>query len=186
MKRTSLILVTASILQLVACADIHKNKATKTPNRVFVIADQYRASALGFLEIEPVITPNLDRFANEGLVFSNATSTIPTCSPYRAMLFTGNYYTNNNVPANCNSNRPGVKLRMHDTTLLDALVNSGYYVGYIGKWHLEDPFEPYVPSGNNRGVGKTNWEEWTPPERRHGSPPEWRAITIKWILENII
>jgi len=132
------------------------------------MADQYRATAMGFRGIEPVITPSLDKFAAEGVVFTHATSTIPVCSPYRAMLFTGMYYTRNNVPTNCHSNSPGVNLRMQDTTLLDALVSSGYEVGYIGKWHLEEPVEPYVPSGNNGGPGQMNWEEWTPPERRHG------------------
>jgi len=123
---------------------------------------------MGFVGKEPVKTPTLDKFAEESIYFPQAASNYPICSPFRAMLFTGNYYTKNNVPANCYTNSPGVKLRRTDTTLLDALVNSGYYVGYIGKWHLEEPFEPFVPSGNNGGVGKLNWEEWTPPERRHG------------------
>ncbi|HUS85683.1 MAG TPA: sulfatase [Bacteroidales bacterium] len=138
------------------------------PNIVFIMADQYRTAALGFLEQDPVITPNIDRLASEGIFFSNATSTMPVCSPYRAMLMTGNYYTINNVPMNCLSDNPGNYLRTDDNTILDALAASGYNVGYIGKWHLEEPKEPYVTSGNNAGPGKANWEEWTPPERRHG------------------
>lgn len=167
-NRVSFSLFSLLGLLMIGCNVNQENKLQKAPNLVFVIADQYRASAMGFLGKEPVITPQIDRFANEGVVFSNATSTIPVCSPYRAMLFTGKYYTNNNVPVNCYSDSPGVKLRRNDTTLLDALVRSGYDVGYIGKWHLEEPFEPYVPSGNNGGTGGSNWEEWTPPERRHG------------------
>jgi arylsulfatase A-like enzyme len=151
------------------CADSEKNRQQNTPNLVFVMADQFRASAMGFLGEEPVVTPNLDRMAGEGLVFTNATSTMPICSPYRAMLFTGKYYTHNSVPTNCHNRSPGVKLRRNDTTLLDALAGSGYSVGYIGKWHLEEPFEPYVPLVNNAGTDGWIWEEWTPPERRHGA-----------------
>ena len=43
----------------------------------------------------------------------------------------------------------------------------GYALGYVGKWHLDAPHEPYVPSYNNP-VNGTKWNEWTPPERRHG------------------
>ena len=120
------------------------------------------------MEEDPVITPNIDKLASEGVVFSNATSTIPVCSPFRGMLLTGNFYTVNNLPQNCNSNHPGIFLRTEDYTLLDALNDNNYDVAYIGKWHLEEPKEPFVESGNNGGPGKNNWEEWTPPERRHG------------------
>jgi len=150
----------------------HLNSGCKhtgdSPNIVFIFPDQYRSAAMGFMEQDPVITPNIDRLASQGLVFTDATSTMPVCSPYRAMLMTGNYYTVNNVPLNCLSANPGNFLRSDDHTILDALVDADYYVGYIGKWHLEEPFEPYVSSGNNGGPGKDNWEEWTPPERRHG------------------
>ena len=95
MNRILIIVIIVANMLMVGCTDNQKRKDQKTPNLVFVMADQYRASAMGFLDKEPVITPNLDRFANEGLVFSNATSTFPICSPYRAMLFTGNYYTKN-------------------------------------------------------------------------------------------
>ncbi|TFH38807.1 MAG: DUF229 domain-containing protein, partial [Bacteroidia bacterium] len=140
----------------------------KAPNIVFIFPDQYRSAAMGFMNQDPVITPNIDRLASEGLVFTDATSTMPVCSPFRAMLMTGNYYTVNNVALNCLSANPGNFLRTDDNTILDALAEADYSVGYIGKWHLEEPYEPYVESGNNGGPGKDNWEEWTPPERRHG------------------
>lgn len=41
-----------------------------------------------------------------------------------------------------------------------------YRTGYIGKWHLDSPYKPYVDTYNNRG--KVAWNEWCPPERRHG------------------
>ena len=133
----------ALIISVILVATSCKREEEK-PNIVFLFPDQYREAAMGFMKQDPVITPNIDRFATEGLVFTNATSTMPVCSPFRAMLMTGNYYTVNNVPLNCLSNNPGNFLRADDYTLLDALVEAGYYVGYIGKWHLEEPYEPYV------------------------------------------
>jgi N-acetylglucosamine-6-sulfatase len=59
------------------------------PNLVFVFPDEFRSQAVGFANQDPVITPNLDAFAKESLVFSDAVSNRPVCSPYRAMLFSG-------------------------------------------------------------------------------------------------
>ncbi|MBT3749680.1 MAG: sulfatase-like hydrolase/transferase, partial [Bacteroidetes bacterium] len=74
-------MVIVGILLLGSCT----NKSTP-PNLLFVFPDQMRASTLGFMEKEPVMTPHLDRFASEGLVLTNAVSNAPVCSPYRAMM----------------------------------------------------------------------------------------------------
>jgi arylsulfatase A-like enzyme len=39
-------------------------------------------------------------------------------------------------------------------------------MGYIGKWHLDNPYKPYIDCANN--VGDPKWNEWCPPDRRHG------------------
>lgn len=48
----------------------------------------------------------------------------------------------------------------------DVLKDKNYRTGYVGKWHLDSPYKPYVDTYNNRG--ETAWNEWCPPERRHG------------------
>jgi arylsulfatase A-like enzyme len=140
----------------------------KSPNLVFVFPDQMRGQAMGFLGEEPVITPNLDRFSKESAVFTNAVSNYPVCSPYRGMLMTGQYPHTNGVTINCNSRSAPfrVELKQDSNCWSDILKSKGYSLGYIGKWHLEAPYKPYVDSYNNRGEVK--WNEWTKPDRRHG------------------
>jgi arylsulfatase A-like enzyme len=142
--------------------------ATKQPNLVLVFPDQMRGSALGFLGEEPVLTPNLDRFAEQSLVLPHAVANYPVCSPYRAMLMTGKYPHSNHVIGNCNSQTApfGVELRAGERCWSDVLKDDGYNLGYIGKWHLDAPHAPYVDCANNRGELK--WNEWCAPQRRHG------------------
>lgn len=138
------------------------------PNLVFVFADQMRGTAMGFLGEEPVVTPHLDRFAQQSIVFTQAASNYPVCSPYRAMLLTGQYPHHNRVISNCLSRTApyGVELQADAKCWSDVLKDFGYSLGYIGKWHLEAPYKPYIDCANNRG--NVAWNEWTPPDRRHG------------------
>ena len=142
--------------------------ASQRPNLLFVFPDQMRGSAMGFLGEEPVLTPSLDRFASQSRVFSQAVANYPVCSPCRAMLMTGLYPHSNGVLGNCTSHNAlyGVELRADERCWSDVLAEQGYSLGYIGKWHLDAPHIPYIDTANNRGEVK--WNEWCPPERRHG------------------
>lgn len=127
-----------------------------------------RGQALGCLGEDPVVTPNLDRFAAESLVLRQAVSNYPVCSPFRAILMTGKFPHKNGVLSNCTSHSApyGVQLRQTDRCWSDVLRDQGYSLGYIGKWHLDSPHAPYVKCKNNQG--RTKWNEWCPPQRRHG------------------
>lgn len=135
------------------------------PNLLFIFPDQYRAHAMGFMGEDPVLTPHLDRLASESVVCVNAVSTMPLSSPYRGMLMTGKYPHHNNVQTNCNTyaNRFGTCLREDETAFSDILDAAGYYCGYIGKWHLDQPEGPL-----SRSWQTAEWDAYTPPgPRRH-------------------
>ena len=155
---------------LVACnaSPPPRVETARRPNLLFLLADQWRGQALGFLGQEKVQTPHLDAMAREGLVLTEAVSNYPVCSPYRAMLMSGQYPFQNGVYSNCNSKTTehGCELRQETTCWSDVLAARGYRTGYVGKWHLESPRAPFVESYNNSP--KFAWNEWTPPERRHG------------------
>ena len=107
----------------------------RRPNLLFVFPDQMRGQAMGFMGEDPVITPNLDRFAEEGVVFTQAAVNYPVCSPYRGMLLTGKYPHSNGVLANCNTNgaEHGYELASDARCWSDVLHDQGYSLGYIGK-----------------------------------------------------
>lgn len=135
------------------------------PNVLVIMTDQQQGKALGCLGEVPVKTPNLDRLAEDGVVFTNAVSNYPVSSPARGMFMTGMYPLANHVTANCyTATAPyGVELSQDAVCWSDCLKSAGYSLGYLGKWHLDAPHKPYVS-----GVEDGEWNEWCPPERRHG------------------
>ena len=109
------------------------------------------------------------RPSRPNLVFiTDAVSSYPVSSPARAMLMTGMYPAANGVTGNCNSqNTPyGVELSKEAVCWSDVLKEEGYRTAYIGKWHLDAPYRPYVDTYNNKG--EVAWNEWCPPDRRPG------------------
>jgi arylsulfatase A-like enzyme len=143
------------------------NKTAK-PNIVVILVDQWRGQAQGYMQKEKVFTPNVDALANEGVALTQMVSNYPVCSPARAMFFSGTWPFKNKVHANCNSKSApyGVALPTDIVCWSDVLKQQGYSNGYIGKWHLDAPYQPYIPVANN--VGDVAWDEWTPFDRRHG------------------
>lgn len=138
------------------------------PNLLVVMADQFRGNAMGFRGVESVKTPNFDKFAKQAVVFNQAVSGYPVSSPARGMFLSGAYPHSNGVIANCQSQTAtqDVELKEDMVCWSDVLRSEGYNTAYIGKWHLDKPYKPYVNCANNWGA--IAWNEWCPPERRHG------------------
>lgn len=148
-------------------AFLSKANAQQKSNLIIILTDQWRGQALGFERKEYVMTPKLDEFAKKSLVLQQMVSNYPVCSPARAMLMTGQYPLRNKVYSNVNSSSApfGIELPKDIVCWSDVLKANGYSNGYIGKWHLDSPHKPYIPTSNNTDVA---WNEWTPPDRRHG------------------
>lgn len=129
------------------------------PNVVFILADQWRAQELGYAGSENVLTPNLDALAEESLVFHNAVSVSPVCTPWRASFLTGQYPLTNGIFYN---DKP---LPTDAVTAGKIYKNEGYATGYIGKWHLnghkrgEDSFAARdLPVPKDRRQGFDYWK----------------------------
>jgi arylsulfatase len=89
-------------------------------------------------------TPNLVKFASEGMRFTNLDSANPVCSPSRASLLTGRYPTRVGVPRVLFP-KDIDGLNLDETTLANMLKAKGYKTCAIGKWHLGLP-EKYLPT----------------------------------------
>ena len=116
------------------------------PNLVFVFADQWRAQDIGYMRNNEVMTTTLDKLSERSIIFSNAVSTCPVSSPFRASLITGMYPLTTGIFYNDKPLNPDIK------SIAKIYHDAGYNTGYIGKWHVD-------------GHGRTSF---IPRERRQG------------------
>jgi N-acetylglucosamine-6-sulfatase len=106
-------------------------QATKKRNVIFILTDDHRYDALGFLKSQPWLqTPQMDRMAREGAHFKNAFVTTALCSPSRASVLTGVYAHRHRIVDN---NTP---IPEGTTFFPSHLQKNGYKTGFFGKWHM--------------------------------------------------
>jgi arylsulfatase A-like enzyme len=106
------------------------------PNVIFLLIDQVRADALGaYGGGKNVTTPHMDRLAREGVLFTNAISSTPLCTPYRGMFMTGRYPTHTGLVLNW------VEANPKERSIAHAFGDAGYDTGFLGKWHLAAGFK---------------------------------------------
>ncbi|MBL8213254.1 MAG: sulfatase [Bryobacterales bacterium] len=117
---------------LAAPAALQAQARAAKPNIVFVLIDDMRWDCLSILGHPIVKTPNIDRLAKEGVLFSNAFVTTPLCSPARGSFLTGRYVRSHGVKDNTDNNELSHKL----ITWPRLLQDSGYETAYVGKWHM--------------------------------------------------
>lgn len=116
------------------------------PNVLFILTDQWRKQALGYMHQDPVRTPHLDALSQWGFSFDNAVSSNPVSGPNRACIFTGLYTINNGLWANRASIDPAEPSAMG--TVFKA---AGYRTGYIGKWHMNGVVDMVADSTRRLG-----------------------------------
>lgn len=115
------------------------------PNLLFILTDQWRASAFGHASDEVVRTPHIDQLASEGAVCSRAYAANPVCTPNRACLLTGRYSHQTGMITN------NLMLPPEETCWPQIFAAAGYSTHYIGKWHIDGEAKPgYVPPGWRR------------------------------------
>ena len=129
--------------------------AGSQPNILFIFLDDYGWRDCGFMGSDFYETPNLDKLASEGMVFTNAYAGAANCAPSRACLLSGQYSPRHkifNVGTSLRGNPkhsklkhiPGTNVLATDIkTWAHLLHESGYRTGSIGKWHLSKDPLPY-------------------------------------------
>ena len=137
--------------------------AVRKPNFVFILVDDMGWMDVGCYGSRYYETPNIDKLARQGMLFTDAYAANPLCSPTRASILTGKYPARMKITAPAGhlpklpANRPLLGkqaqpwqktvtpisrryLPLEERTIAEALRETGYETGFIGKWHLgKDP-----------------------------------------------
>lgn len=106
------------------------------PNLIVIMTDDQGQWAMGAYGNQDIHTPNMDRIASEGALFTDAICVTPVCSASRAAYFTGLYPTQLGITDWISPIEAQQGLGLKHATWPQALQKHGYRTGLIGKWHL--------------------------------------------------
>lgn len=107
------------------------------PNILWICTDQQRFDSLRCYGNKKIDTPNIDRLAEEGVLFENAYCQSPVCSPSRASFLTGRY------PRTCGVRQNGQRIPETERLISRIYADHGYTCGLAGKLHI-GPCHPSV------------------------------------------
>lgn len=132
----------------------------KKPNIVFIQTDQQRADTLSIYGGKDCRTPVLDQFAQESVVFQNAYTSCPICTPARSSLQTGLYPSRNGMLTNTYGQGCVVNELPDTPDLLSRrLQQQNYSMGYTGKWHLGTGPQVAETVQFQKNMGKVHFAE---------------------------
>ena len=150
----------ALVVAVSVCAQVFgaASMTPPKPNVIVFLVDDMGWADCGIYGSKYYETPNIDRFAQRALRFTDAYAQ-PLCSPTRASLLTGKYSARHGVtsatghqapqspgyqflPDSAAANRPVITpesknyLDASEYTLAEALRDAGWRTAHVGKWHL--------------------------------------------------
>jgi arylsulfatase A-like enzyme len=120
------------LLALMLSAAPQAFSAETKPNIIYLMLDEWGYFESGHMGSKDLLTPNIDRFAGEGMRFTNALAGAPVCGPTRCVLLTGLHSGHTSMRAN-NGFAP---IREDEPTLASMLKSRGYATGGFGKWGI--------------------------------------------------
>ena len=158
-------------------------RSERRPNIIYILADDLGYNELGCYGQDKIRTPNLDRLAEEGMLFTQHYAGSPVCAPSRCTLLTGRHpghaYIRDNDEMQERGdvwNDPSIEgqrpLPEGTVTIGTALQAAGYSTGAIGKWGLGGPDD----TGHPNKQGFDHWYGYLCQREAHNYyPPHlWR------------
>jgi arylsulfatase A-like enzyme len=146
MKKTLLLLAAG----LMACSLVAQENKLGKPNVVLIYADDLGIGDVGAYGGKGLKTPNMDKIARQGVLFTNAYATSATCTPSRYSLLTGDYPWRNKRVQVLSGDAP-LLISTDQVTLPKMMKNAGYRTAVVGKWHL------------GMGNGNVDWNQQVSP-----------------------
>ena len=141
----------ALILLFFSCNSMtSKKKQSEKPNIIVVVIDDAGYADFGFMGSKDLETPNIDRLAKRGVIFTDAHVTSTVCAPSRAGLITGKYQQRFGFEANGTGSKESGEIGLADNviTIADVFQQNDYKTIALGKWHLGYNEDDHP---NNRG-----------------------------------
>jgi arylsulfatase A len=123
--------ITAAALPLAAHSYGKPANLPRKPNIIYILADDLGYGDLGCYGQQKIKTPNLDRMASEGMLFTQHYAGTAVSAPSRCSLLTGMHTGHTIIRGNAN-----VSLSEQEVTLAKCLKDAGYTTGAFGKWGL--------------------------------------------------
>ncbi|MBI9016751.1 MAG: sulfatase [Phycisphaerae bacterium] len=129
----------------------------RKPNIIFFLVDDMGWRDCGFMGSKYYETPNMDKLASQGMIFTNAYANAANCAPTRACFLSGKFpmthgiYTVGSSSRGKSNTRRLIPVTNNDTlatshtTIAEALKPAGYTSLSIGKWHMGT--NEYSPTG---------------------------------------
>jgi len=176
MKKITLLFLTSFIL-LFACNNQEQISSDSKPNILFILADDFGYHDMSVMGSEFYETPNIDRIANEGMIFTDGYAACQVCSPSRASIMSGKFPARHGITDWIGA-RTGEEWRkagrhnqllppeyIHNLpheyiTLPEALKEVGYKTFFAGKWHIGG--KGSWPEDHGFDINKGGWDVGSP------------------------
>jgi arylsulfatase A-like enzyme len=131
MKLFKNLFIFSAILVFFGCqTKVVTKQINQKPNIIFIMSDDHAYQAISAYDDKLIQTPNIDRIANEGMLFTNASVTNSICAPSRAVILTGKHSHINGKIDNLS------KFDMTNVTFPQLLQKAGYQTAMFGKLHF--------------------------------------------------
>ena len=145
MKNSLLFIPTLLIPTTSMFAENNVKQEINRPNIVYILADDLGIGDLGCYGQKDIKTPNIDRLAADGMLFTNHYSGSTVSAPSRCVLLTGKHTGHSYI----RGNKPGIgyefPLANGETTVADLLKKEGYATACVGKWGMGGPDDEGSP-----------------------------------------
>ena len=176
---TVIVGVLSAALSLPNSSVAQATRATSKPNLIFIMADDLGYGDIGCFGQRSIVTPNLDRLAQEGLKLTSFYAASTVCRPSRLALWTGLHTGHTAVDSN-----QSYLFQAEDTTVAELLHAAGYVTGGVGKWAMGGPNTTGQPNYN----GFDFWMGYLDQGEAHNYYPDhlWRNQVRVPLVGNVV
>jgi arylsulfatase A-like enzyme len=156
--RQLLLLLISAVASFAATRAVQAESAPKPPNIVYILCDDLGYGDVHALNPErgKIATPNIDRLASQGMIFTDAHAGSSVCTPSGYGILTGRYCWRTKLQSSVLSGSDLPLIAPDRLTVASLLKQHGYATACIGKWHLGLKYIQATEAGHVAGAGGLN------------------------------